>query len=110
MGSRLLTVGLEGRVSILPDSSSLNMLAKISVALAFFAVVHSQKKSGYVHDPTGDTGLPYEHDPTGDFGPYKLWKLRQEAIIATPTLQQPAQRKHAYKQQTYQQPQAYQQP
>jgi len=36
------------------------------------------RPSGYSHDPTGDTGLPYIHDPTGDFGPYKLYKWRQQ--------------------------------
>jgi len=38
--------------------------------------------SGYSHDAVGDTGLPYVHDATGDFGPYKLYKWRQEQKLA----------------------------
>merc|ERR1711892_1154519 len=58
--------------------------------------------------------LPYVHDTTGDFGPYKLWKLRQEEKLKA---QVPAQKTEqpiapAYqqqqKQQSYQQPQTYQ--
>jgi len=38
--------------------------------------------SGYSHDAVGDTGLPYVHDATGDFGPYKLYKWRQQQKLA----------------------------
>merc|ERR1712106_1161473 len=99
-------------------SSSLNMLTKPSLALSLFAVVLSEQAGpkGYQHDVTGDAGLPYVHDTTGDFGPYKLWKLRQEEKLKA---QVPAQKTEqpiapAYqqqqKQQNYQQPQTYQQP
>merc|ERR1712106_876668 len=113
-------------------SSSLNMLTKLSLALSLFAVVLSEQAGpkGYQHDVTGDTGLPYVHDTTGDFGPFKLWKLRQEGkmkaqevkleaeVPAQKTEQtiapayQQQQRQQIYQQpQTYQsQPQAYQQP
>merc|ERR1712128_125122 len=113
-------------------SSSLNMLTKLSLALSLFAVVLSEQAGPktYQHDVTGDTGLPYVHDTTGDFGPYKLWKLRQEGKLKaqeknleaqvpaqkteqtiSPAYQQ-QQRPQNYQQpQTYQsQPQAYQQP
>merc|ERR1711892_678476 len=97
-------------------SSSLNMLTKLSLALSLFAVVLSEQAGpkGYQHDVTGDAGLPYVHDTTGDFGPYKLWKLRQEEKLKA---QVPAQKTEqpiapAYqqqqKQQSYQQPQTYQ--
>merc|ERR1711892_443931 len=75
----------------------------------------------------GDTGLPYVHDPTGDFGPYKLWKLRQEGKLKAQEkklkAQVPAQKteqtiapayqqhqRHQSQPQAYQQPQTYQQP
>merc|ERR1711935_1067483 len=97
-------------------SSSLSMLTKLSLALSLFAVVLSEQAGpkGYQHDVTGDAGLPYVHDTTGDFGPYKLWKLRQEEKLKA---QVPAQKTEqpivpAYqqqqKQQNYQQPQTYQ--
>merc|ERR1712106_147098 len=103
-------------------SSSLNMLTKLSLALSLFSLVLSEQAGpkGYQHDVTGDAGLPYVHDTTGDFGPYKLWKLRQEEKLKAqvpaqkieqtivPTYQRQTQ---AYQQpQTYQQPKAYQQP
>merc|ERR1712025_342095 len=108
------------------------MLAKAILILSIFSVVFSQqiRPGGYIHDPTGDTGLPYEHDTTGDFGPYKLWKLRQEAKLQaeqtkrpiTPAYEEPVQKPQRYQQpkvykvkvkvqqpKNYQQPQAYQQ-
>merc|ERR1712128_341320 len=99
-------------------SSSLNMLTKLSLALSLFAVVLSEQAGPktYQHDVTGDAGLPYEHDTTGDFGPYKLWKLRQEAKLKAHV---PAQKieqpiapayQQQQEQQNYQQPQTYQQP
>merc|ERR1711935_425374 len=113
-------------------SSSLNMLTKLSLALSLFAVVLSEKAGpqGYQHDVTGDTGLPYVHDTTGDFGPYKLWKLRQEGKLKAqekevkagvptqkteqtiaPAYQQQQKQQNYQQPQTYQsQPQAYQQP
>merc|ERR1712123_56606 len=106
-------------------SSSLNMLTKLSLALSLFAVVLSEQAGpkGYQHDVTGDAGLPYVHDTTGDFGPYKLWKLRQEEKLKVkvpaqkteqpiaPAYQQQQKQQNYQQSQTYQrQTQAYQQP
>merc|ERR1712128_303373 len=107
-------------------SSSLNMLTKLSLALSLFAVVLSEQAGpkGYQHDVTGDAGLPYVHDTTGDFGPYKLWKLRQEeklkaqvpaqkieqTIVPAYQQQQPQPQTYQMQTQAYQQPKAYQQP
>merc|ERR1712021_295438 len=120
-------------------SSSLKMFTKLSLALSLFAVVLSEQAGpkGYQHDVTGDTGLPYVHDTTGDFGPYKLWKLRQEGKLnaqekklkaqekklkaqvpaqkteqtIAPAYQQEQRQQNYQQPQTYQsQPQAYQQP
>merc|ERR1712106_513156 len=66
------------------------------------------------HDVTGDAGLPYVHDTTGDFGPYKLWKLRQEEKLKAHVPAQKAEQPIApayeqqQKHQNYQQPQTYQ--
>merc|ERR1711892_1452990 len=68
--------------------------------------------------------LPYVHDTTGDFGPYKLWKLRQEeklkaqvpaqkieqTIVPAYQQQQPQPQTYQRQTQAYQQPQTYQQP
>jgi len=65
------------------------MLARLSLVFSLVTTLSSgqNRPGGYMHDSTGDTGLPYIHDASGDFGPYKLWKLRQEQKAATTTQQ-----------------------
>jgi len=65
------------------------MLARLSLVFSVVTTLSSgqNRPGGYHHDSTGDTGLPYIHDASGDFGPYKLWKLRQEQKLAAATQQ-----------------------
>merc|ERR1711862_244215 len=105
----------EGRqplLSVILRQFLFRMLAKAILILSLFSVVFSEqiRPGGYIHDPTGDTGLPYEHDTTGDFGPYKLWKLRQEAMLQTDQPKRPitpAYEDPVQKLQTYQQPKVF---
>jgi len=67
---------------ILTSSRSSKEITIPSLKVSNTQELKSTRLSGYSHDSTGDTGLPYIHDPTGDFGPYKLYKWKQQQKLA----------------------------